>query len=54
MKITFKSNAKPVKKTPYSLNPKYKEKVCLKFDNILIVGITESVEEADWVILMAV
>jgi len=47
MKITLKP-AKPVKKRPYCLNPKYKEKVCLELEKMLMAGIIELVEESDW------
>ena len=53
-KITLNSNAKPVKKRSYRLNPKYKEKVCLELDKMLAVGIIELVEEFDWVSPMVV
>jgi len=45
MKITLKPNVKPVKKRPYQLNPKYKEKVCQELDKML---------ESDWVSPMVV
>jgi hypothetical protein len=32
MKIQLKPNAKPIKRRPYCLNPKYKEKVCKELD----------------------
>jgi len=43
MKITLKFDAKPVKKRPYHLNPKYKEKVCLELDKMLTESIIEPV-----------
>ena len=43
MKITLKPDVKPIKQRPYQLNPKYKEP-----------GITEPVEESDWVSPMVV
>ena len=49
MKITLKLDAKPMKQRPYSLNPKYKESVCLELDKTLVAGIIEPVEESDWV-----
>lgn len=49
MKITLKPNAKPVKQQPYSLNPKYKEKVRDELDKMLAAGIIEPVKESDWV-----
>jgi len=45
MKIMLKPDAKPVKKRPYRLNPKYKDKVYL--DKMLSTGIIEPVEESD-------
>jgi len=47
MKITLKPDAKSVKKRPYHLNPKYKEKVHLELDKMLMVGIIEPVEESN-------
>jgi len=47
MKITLKPITKPVKQIPYRLNPKYKEKVCLELDEMLMAGIIEPVEEFD-------
>ena len=49
MKITFKLDMKP-----YSLNPKYKEKVQLDLDKMLEAGIIEPVGESDWVSPMVV
>ena len=49
MKITLKLDAKTMKKIPYCLNPKYKERVCLELEKMLTVGIIEPVEESDWV-----
>jgi len=54
MKITLKPNVKPIKKRSYHLNLKYKEKVLLELDNMLVVGIIEPVEEYDWVSPMLV
>jgi hypothetical protein len=54
MKITLKPDAKPVKQRPYRLNLKYKEKVCLELDKMLVAGIIEPVEESDWVSPMVV
>eukprot|EP00253_Pinus_taeda_P028822 PITA_28822 len=48
MKITLKLDAKPVKKRPYCLNLKYKDKVHLELQTMLAVGIIELVEEFDW------
>lgn len=53
MKITLKLDGKPIKQRPYRLNPKYKEKVCLELDK-MVVGIIEPVEESDWVSPMVV
>ena len=47
MKITLKLDMNPIKKGPYRLNPKYKGKVCLELDKMLLVGIIEPVEESD-------
>lgn len=47
MKITLKPNVKAVKKRPYRLNLKYKEKVCLELDKMLAASIIEIVEESD-------
>jgi len=49
MKINLKPNMKHVKQRPYHLNPKYKEKICLELDKMLVVGIIEPVEESNWV-----
>lgn len=54
MKITLKPNANPVKKKPYCLNPKYREKVYLELDKMLVAGIIEPEEESDWVSPMVV
>ena len=54
MKIMLKPDAKPVKKSPYHLNPKYKERVRLELDKMLVAGIIEPVEESDWVSPMVV
>jgi len=47
--ITLKPDAKLVKKIPYLLNPKYKERVCTELDKMLVTGIIEPAEEFDWV-----
>ena len=44
MKITQKPDAKQVKKRPYHLNLKYKEKVCLELEKKLAAGIIEPME----------
>eukprot|EP00253_Pinus_taeda_P023085 PITA_23085 len=49
MNITLKPDVKPVKQNPYRLNPKYKEKVRLELDKMLVVGIIEPIEEFDWI-----
>jgi len=49
IEITLKPNAKPVKQRPYRLNLKYKEKVSLEIDKMLVAGIIEPIEESDWV-----
>lgn len=54
MKITLKLDMKPIKKRPYCLNPKYKERVYLELDTMLEAGIIEPVEESDWVSTMVV
>ena len=54
MRITLKPNVKPVKKRPYHLNPKYKEKVRIELDKMLTAGIIELVEESEWVSPMVV
>ena len=47
MNITLNTDMKPVKKQPYHLNLKYKEKVCLEIDKMLAAGIIKPVEESD-------
>ena len=47
MKITLKHDAKPVKQRPYNLNLKYKEKVHLELDKMLVAGIIEPIEESN-------
>jgi len=54
MKIMLKLDTKPVKKIPYRLNLKYKEKVHLELDKTLVAGIIELVEKSHWVSLMVV
>ena len=54
IKIPLKADAKPVKQCPYRMNPKYKEKVRIEIDKMLIVGIIEPVEESEWVSPMVV
>lgn len=54
MKITLKSDVKPVKQRSYRLNPKYKVKVYKELDKMLAVGIIEPIEEFNWVNPMVV
>ena len=53
-KIMLNPDVKPVKKRPYHLNLKYKEKVYLELDKMLTVGIIDHVEEFDWASPMVV
>ena len=46
MRIPLKPDARPVKKRPYRLNPKYKEKVKIELDRMLEARIIEPVEES--------
>ena len=46
MKIPMKPDAKLVKKLPYRLNPRYKEKVKDELDHMLDAGIIEPIEES--------
>jgi hypothetical protein len=48
MKIHLKPDAKMVKRMPYRLNPKYKEKVCKELDRMLDAGIIVPMEESVW------
>jgi len=54
MKIQFILDAKPVKKRPCRLNPKYKEKVHKELDRMLDAGILFLVEESEWINPMVV
>jgi hypothetical protein len=54
MKIQLKPDAKPVKKRPYQVNPKYKEKVHKELDHMLDVGIIIPMEESEWISPMVV
>ena len=54
MKIQLKMNSKPVKRRPYRLSPKYKEKVHKDLDWMFEAGIIVPVEESDWISLMVV
>jgi hypothetical protein len=54
MRIPLKPDAKPVKKRPYKLNPKYKEKVKIELNKMLEAGIIEPVKELEWISPMVV
>eukprot|EP00253_Pinus_taeda_P024001 PITA_24001 len=54
LNIMLNPDMKPVKQRHYRLNPKYKEKVHLELDKMLIEGIIEPVEESNWVSPMVV
>jgi hypothetical protein len=54
MRIPLKLGAKPVKQRPYTLNPKYKEKVNIELDRMLEARIIETVKESEWIIPMVV
>jgi hypothetical protein len=54
MRIPLKPDARPFKKRPYRLNPKYKEKVKIELDKMLEAGIIEPVEESEWISPMVV
>ena len=45
MKIPLKPYVKPLRKRPYHLNPRYKERVKAELDRILDAGIIEPMEE---------
>ena len=45
MKIPMKPGVKPVKKQPYRLNLRYKERVKDELEKILDVGIIKPIEE---------
>jgi hypothetical protein len=47
IKIPLRADARPTKKRPYRLNPKYKKKVKIKLDRMLEAGIIEPVEEPE-------
>jgi len=49
MKIALKPDVKPLKQRPYLLNLKYKEKVHVELDKMLVEGIIEPMEESEWV-----
>ena len=50
MKISLKTDGRPVKQRPYRPNPRYKEKVKAELDRMLEVGIIEPVEYLEWII----
>lgn len=54
MNITVKPNMKLVKQTPYKLNLKYKEKVKVELDMMIVLGIIEPVKESKRVSPMVV
>jgi hypothetical protein len=54
MKIPMKLDARPIKKRPYRLNPKYKQKVKIELDRMLEARIIELVEESEWINPMVV
>ena len=54
MHITLKLDARPIKQQPYRLNPKYKKKVKDELDKMIATGISEPVEQSDWVSPMVV
>jgi hypothetical protein len=54
MKIPLREDARPIKKIPYELNPKYKQKVKIDLDGMLEEEIIEPVEEFEWINPMVV
>jgi hypothetical protein len=50
----LKPDAKAVKKRPYRLNSKYKEKVKIELDRMLEEGIIEPVKKSEWISPMVV
>jgi hypothetical protein len=50
----LKPNANPVKRIPYRLNPKYKDKVDAEIDWMLEVGVVELVVESECISPMVV
>ena len=46
MKIPLKPDRKPVKKWPYRLNPRYKERVKVELERILDAWIIEPIKES--------
>lgn len=49
MNITLNTDAKPMKQRPYCLNLKYKERVHVELDKMLVAGIIEPMEKSNWV-----
>ena len=54
IKIPLKLDVKPVRKRPYRLNLKYKDKVKLELDKMIATWIIEPVKKSEWVIPMVV
>jgi hypothetical protein len=54
MNIPLKPRAKTIRKRPYRLNLRYKEKVKVELDRMLYVGIIELVKESEWITHMVV
>lgn len=54
MKIQLKLSATPLKKIPYKLNPKYKEKLQQELGKMLTLGIIVSMEESEWISPMVI
>jgi hypothetical protein len=54
MRIPLKPGVKPIKKRPYRLNPKYKEKVNIELNRMMEARIIEPVEESKWISPMVV
>ena len=48
MRIPLKPEAQPVKKRPYRLNLKYKERMKQQLDQLLQQGLIEPIDEAEW------
>jgi hypothetical protein len=53
-KIPLRPDARPIKKIPYKLNPKYNQKVRIELDIMMEVGIIEPIEESEWISPMVV
>jgi hypothetical protein len=54
MNIPLRTDARLIKKRPYRLNPKYKQKVKIKLDRMLEAGIIKPIEESEWISSMVV